>query len=577
MRRLISLLLVLALVAGLPAAAMAEGEQEHEFHSEDYPLYLMSTDNKFTQNQLLFFFDGVDDLPWIDLEELADILTAIQNQIYENSNYLLTYEKDGSLVTLTRENGYTMKVDLDADTIYFVDYNGFIGMDGDKTLQDLLSYSGFNADGEAELFQRDPKQSFDRYGDEITLNLADYDIHLIDLDDRGYIPLQTANDLVIAPMFKAFMVFNGKAVILGKDSHIFDFDTKEFSDLGDLYYSVEPAQRSQALCEFGYNELCLMLDSMYGLKEKHDIRSFKHLFWQIGYDADLTSPDPKTADNALRNFISYYLDDLHSGYSLPSWMTGLQDMEGKKAPSARFYDEQEDQYAKLRRAGMGDDIPAYQEVGNTAYITFDEFDDSGVSYYDVVAQGDTLTGTIGLVIYANQQIKREDSPIENVVIDLTNNGGGDADAALFLISWILGEAEISVTDSFTGAQSTMVYRADTNLDRAFDESDTLAGKNVYCLISPNSFSCGNLVPSVCKAHQAVTLIGRTSGGGACVVQPMCSAWGTMFQISGTRRLSFRKNGSFYDIDEGVAPDVYIDRLELLYDREALTDMINGLN
>ena len=145
-----------------------------------------------------------------------------------------------------------------------------------------------------------------------------------------------------------------------------------------------------------------------------------------------------------------------------------------------------------------------------------------------------------------------------------------------MISWLLGEAEISVEDTLTGAQSTLVYRADVNLDRRFDERDTLEGKQVYCLISPVSFSCGNLVPAACKSRHAVTLIGRTSGGGACVVYPMSIAWGTLFQISGPRRLSFRRNGSFYDIDEGIEPDIYIDHLETLYDREALTELIKSL-
>ena len=35
---------------------------------------------------------------------------------------------------------------------------------------------------------------------------------------------------------------------------------------------------------------------------------------------------------------------------------------------------------------------------------------------------------------------------------------------------------------------------------------------VYCLISPSSFSCGNLVPAACKMDGRVILLGRTSGG-----------------------------------------------------------------
>ena len=50
----------------------------------------------------------------------------------------------------------------------------------------------------------------------------------------------------------------------------------------------------------------------------------------------------------------------------------------------------------------------------------------------------------------------------------------------------------------------------------------------------------------------------------------------MFQISGSLRMSFLKNGSFYDIDQGIEPDYYIDHIENFYNRAALTDYINGL-
>ncbi|MBQ9299868.1 MAG: hypothetical protein IJ214_05085, partial [Clostridia bacterium] len=184
--------------------------------------------------------------------------------------------------------------------------------------------------------------------------------------------------------------------------------------------------------------------------------------------------------------------------------------------------------------------------------------------------------TIGLVIYAHHRITRDNSPIKNVVLDLSNNLGGDVDAALYVISWFLGEAPFSVKDTFTGAQSTAIYRADVNLDRLFDENDTLTGKNLFCLISPVSFSCGNLVPAVFKSSQRVTLLGSTSGGGSCTVLHLSTAYGTIFQISSPQRMSFMKNGSFYDIDQGIAPDYYINHIDNYYDRPALSEYINSL-
>ena len=91
-----------------------------------------------------------------------------------------------------------------------------------------------------------------------------------------------------------------------------------------------------------------------------------------------------------------------------------------------------------------------------------------------------------------------------------------------------------------------------------------------------SFSCGNLVPWVFKAGGTVTLLGDTSGGGSCVVRYMSSAWESLFTISGTKRISFVKNGSFYDVGRGVDPDVFLTGKESFYDREQLTEFINSL-
>ena len=84
------------------------------------------------------------------------------------------------------------------------------------------------------------------------------------------------------------------------------------------------------------------------------------------------------------------------------------------------------------------------------------------------------------------------------------------------------------------------------------------------------------MPAALKSSQKVTLLGRTSGGGSCVVQPMSTAYGTLFQISSSQRMSFLKNGSFYDIDQGVEPDYYINDVANFYDRQALTKFINSL-
>ncbi|MBQ9325135.1 MAG: hypothetical protein IJ246_05125 [Clostridia bacterium] len=571
--------LLLTLLLGVFCFSCAAAEEKVSFFSREYPVLCCEPELTLEDNWKLFFTDDAEDMPWIELEELADILTLLERDIYGMNSFVLTYDQEGVIYTLQRENGCRMIADSSDNTLTFDNYNGFVMRPNMDSLQDLLYYSGFNENGEAELFQRDTLASYDRMGDIIVIPLDDYDIHLMTVDGKGYIPLQTVNDFLFAPLMNRVLLFNGNSVFFARKDDMIDASTYELTPLGSLYYSAEPTDRSETLAEYCKNELCLMLDYLYGLKQRHNIVSFGRLFWQIGFDEPLASTSAVDADNALKLFINYFLDDLHSVFSLPSWMTGISaELSSGYGASALMVINHEDEYKAVRSRVMDGEVSDYMEVGNTAYVTFDEFLSGydAASYYNAAADNQRIDDTIGLIVYANAQIKRENSPIENVVIDLSNNTGGDADAALYVISWILGQAEICVDDSMTGAQSTMVYRADVNLDRIFDENDTLQGKRVFCLISPVSFSCGNLVPAVCKANQAVTLIGRTSGGGSCMIMKMTSACGSMFTISGNKRLAFRKNGSFYDIDEGVAPDVYISNLETLYDRPRLTELINSL-
>jgi hypothetical protein len=304
---------------------------------------------------------------------------------------------------------------------------------------------------------------------------------------------------------------------------------------------------------------------------------------QAGAKEVLMGPDPNAADAALYNIIFTHLDDKHSTFGMESaWSRdGLaKEMLDTFGVGLGYSVDNMTgtMYAVARAKAFPDGVPAYQEIGNTAYITFDKFSSipEGVDFYQTPPTSEN-TDTIGLMIYAYSQIMRENSPIENVVLDLSNNDGGDADTAIFVISAFLGTGFGSLKNTMTGALATAVYKVDINLDGKFDEKDRgLTGKKRFCLTTMNSFSCGNFVPCVFKNSNVVTLLGKTSGGGSCVVLPLTTAYGTFFRISGPSRLAFTKNGSFYDIDQGAEPDFTLAFPETFYDREALTDYINNL-
>ena len=569
---------VLMLFSMLPTAS-AEADTLEE---RTYPCYIGSLDNSV--DATLAFLNGVDDLPYIDMETWGSILYVVCAYALGKEDFDLIYEMDGSTLVLTRENGYDMTIDANEDTISFTDYNRFLSFDSeDSMLIEILSSSGYNENGESSLFQRNRKASFDRYGDAKTIYLADYGIDAFIVEDEFYLPLQTLNDIIFSPALSVSILFNGEGLYVANGDSFEGDGEYGRNDYGVSYHSVEPHAISEELASFNYRELCLAFDTVYGLKEPHDIKNFSQTFWEIGFDEPLSSTNTADSDLAIHQFLNYYLDDQHSTYTSISPYSEIDSLDAHaeivSGTATHIMDKHMERYADAREKVMGENIMPYQEVGNTAYIMFDGFEMNfdPEDYYAFGLDDDApMPDTIGLVIYAHHQITRENSPIENVVIDLSNNTGGVADAAVFVLSWVLGESTISLKDSFTGAMSNGVYRADVNLDREFDAKDTLEDKNVFCLISPVSFSCGNLVPAALKASQVVTLLGTKSGGGSCVVQPMSSATGSLFNISGQRRLSFLKNGSFYDIDEGVDPDFAIMDIFHYYDREALTEYINNL-
>ena len=573
--RALSLLLVFVMVVACISPAYAD-IPTHSILERSYRFYIGSVDD-YLEEFPLYFIDGADDLPFVTGEDWAELMYFIYTDLLDDPGYGLSIEYKGDVVTLERESGYTMDFDFANNKLVFEDYDAFLHNSDDTTLIDLVSESTTDEDGNALLIWRNKADSFDRYGDVMTVDLAAYGISMIAQDGNYYIPLQTLSDFTLVQA-QFGIVFNGQALFLANDNLFFDYAEGDYSPLAYLYYDVPEGDRSDALAEYSYNELCLALDTFYGLKEAHDIDSFRQLFWEIGYDEVLSGNNAYDADNALKSLIDYYLDDLHSVFNEYSCFSGINPISNSTGIANRKIEEHAKEYQAAREAAYPDGWLQYEEVGNTAYITFDNFESGyfAPAYYIAKVEGEELDDTVALIIDAHARITREGSPIENVVLDLSNNTGGDVDAAVVVLSWFLGDAPFSVRNMATGAMSNAVYRADINLDGEFDETDTVADKNLYCLVSPVSFSCGNLVPAALKSSQKVTLIGRTTGGGSCTVQPMTTAYGTIFQMSPNMRMSFLKNGSFYDIDQGVDPDYYIDKISNLYNRPALTDFINNL-
>ena len=614
-------------VAEVAAEPAAERAEAHQIESKSFPFYLVSVANRIPDDFTLYFVDGAEDLPFVELSDWARLMNFMK-PLFGGDAFQVTVEvkEAENKVILSRENArYTMEADFDKGTISFMDYVAFI-QSADSAYMNPITFPETDQSGQPNLLK--VKESRNLYGDYTVLDLKQYGIPMIAQDGKYLLPLQTLSAFLVTNAVKYGFYFNGEALFLSsvegmkepkaqlytvlvnmglatpdivtkvtaaggtqteRMNRLFEEVSKtseagaalisQFFDslsgnIYSVYSSVPKGVRSQALTDYSYNELCMELDSFYGLKEAHNISSFDTFFRQSDMYMNLTDPDPSKADKAIADLVGYWLDDGHSAFLSSSATTenppdanyGMETMarSSKKSAVGRI------------RAQYPEAALPYYEVGDTAYVCFDGFSCSFNSdYYQLEAMPND---TIGILVEAHKQITREGSPIKNVVLDLSNNGGGSLDAALFTLGWFLGDASFSFRNTFTGAQTTSIVRADVNLDHQFDENDTLSGRGLqlYCLTSPLSFSCGNLVPWAFKENGGVTLLGKVTGGGSCMVGFNTTAWGASYQYSSSSRLSFLKNGAYYDVDQGVQPDFVINDYEHFYDRAALTEFIHSL-
>ena len=539
----------------------------------------------------------------------SDFLEALK-KVYECDFTMTEVNKDTTRVVITNtKRNATATFDLARRSLSFSNYDAFF--------QSSDVYSDLT--GTFPYLKRTSASNI--AGQEITLSWASQNIHVGLYKDGDTYKLALPNQFCDDILGCAYQnLYNG--------NYLYSSSELSQSILLEDYYEQcsTPGKRSQTLADFTYNELCLNLDFNYGLKAIHGIESFPDFdtyFIAQGIKDKLKSTDPEIFTENLIDVVNFYFGDGHSGFKKNSCWAGKDKISGTKtSSSSEKYLNTLKRYGKARAAsiegagydettGMSTNIPAYtlSSDGKTAIVRFDAFTsadfedveslttardsllDNDHAKLNICVDADTertFAGsgrfdTISIIAAVNKLIQDYDAAnptakIENVVLDLSLNGGGRFTAAAYVLSWMLGECTIDFTNPITGAKFSATYSIDADLDGSYGgEKDSVKDKNLFCLVSPCSFSCGNLTPAVLKESDRVTILGVTSGGGASSVHNASCADGSAFQISSKYVMSTSKNGSNYDMDQGVEPHYYINRAENFYTTDNLAALVNSIN
>lgn len=544
-----------------------------------------------------YFKEGAEDIPYVNITELCNYFTV-------------EYPEKYKVLITSNNNNYTSTalIDLTKRKIYFSNYDHYMSKFRSRSSKTFFDFAAVQENDFIKI-----EKSFNSWGAPIEVNFSGFEDFVLCAEIDGelnyYVSLNTFGNLFTNNQY----VYNGKEVYsVNIVNYLNEFDNaKEFYRFDE---GTGKKMRSSALTDFTYKELCINLDLNYGLKELHGNKfdCFDSYFEYVGLKSKLLDPDPEIFCKAIWDLCEAYFSDNHSNFELASYYCGY-DIAKKFKERVETGDENlligNSIYEKMvlyktaRQNEYGKEVPGleFSDDGKTAIVRFDEYTASEDSYYAnlnaIINEtnkklGKTTEEICELIktdytaiqkdivteyyLYCVNKMIKEKPGVENVILDMSNNGGGACRTAVATLAWMLGEVQTNITNSITGAKCSSVYVCDINADGKFDENDTIKDKKLFCLISPASFSCGNMVPAMLKSSDRVVLLGETSGGGSAVVYPTMAADSTIFKISSRYVMSENKNGSNYDIDKGIEPHVRL-QPETLYNKEKICSIVADMN
>ncbi len=158
--------------------------------------------------------------------------------------------------------------------------------------------------------------------------------------------------------------------------------------------------------------------------------------------------------------------------------------------------------------------------------------------------------------------------LENVMLDLSWNTGGNVGALYRIVGFIISDPfRVTSIDRDTGGFSSSYV--------VIDGVPTYDNLNWALLITPVTFSAANQMATIFMENDLGPIIGKQSGGGACSITPMLLPNGTAFSMSSNNINGYREGAGteenpyvYYNNEFGITPDYPIS-IDLIYDVDTL--------
>lgn len=603
-RRITAMIVALALLCLTAVPSLAEAPEQFPGMTvkqcQDARVYIGTLDSVYTLPT--WEFVEQEDVPWVSVK---DYTTLIFVEAYDPDT---DYSWDGDVLLVTR-NGMSVRVDTAHQKVSSENWHTFFGPHAAGALPDgIVEKEEFLAIRPSE-----KNESTQTKAQGFEICLSDYGVQMLRGKDDVLMPFAVAQAIFAAPACMSILAWNGEDYFDIVSSVDYIYGTANMTDApnpyANMWYSGSFARRSElseAYAKYNYAAMCMLLDITYGHKGEKGIAGFDSYMEQNGLKAPLLTPDPKDDIPALTMLFGYLFDSGHDaellsrsiidsegtiekadaihmllsfiGYDTLADLTGdlmpiltevmklfpdffKKDSENKSTDIGPNVEKLLNDYERMKLLKpFGYGSARVDIKGDTCVIYFDGFKEdlsrSASFYTKVPTKQDMQTSTFGLFYYAFEKIK-ENGKVKNVVIDLSDNGGGSAAALVASLGFLSPDGEVKITyqDLLSKNYCTEWYHVDTNLDGLFDDNDGYGGEySFYVMTTGSAYSCGNAFPYFSQKEGWAKIIGEQPGGGDCVVAYYVDAYGRVGAISGFKKLGTMVGDTFVSDEKAVVVD-----------------------
>jgi len=519
--------------SAFPFSVVVEGKNELNGITSSVMLPFEGTSEEYVvanQEAVQIFFADNGALPYVDVQTFISLINgAIESDIIDVTpvgsdqlrvEYTVEFEDfDGSMV----EETYWALIDFTENTFTVNNFNFFENYVAETTSDYGEGLNYVDAD------------YID--GEEVTIPLGFYNFDLLihtENETTYYLmPLHVAN-LVFAGGLYYDVYYNGDK-LWGIDTFtISSPDEAGLLLLDEIRTSSYNSLTAPLDIRWAtYNFLALSLDYFYGLRDRYEVASAYEIISEHAKDM-ITGSDSFMYSKVFN--VAYGLDDLHTShvftgyYEAPFELTLYLNDLGPR--TLKFYNGLWSVQDLLdAKYGSYKDLPKSALLDNekTAVIYLTGFTIDTPNEFKAIM--DALPSTV-----------------ENVVIDLSYNTGGNLGAVLRIFGYM--------------TENTIMYHSQNPADGAavtyYIESDYVAyDYNWYIVTSSVTFSAANLMASIAKEQNIATVIGKNSSGGASSIGAIYSPDGSCLLISTNNVLSTRIGNEidgyeYISIEDGIA-------------------------